>query len=258
MTLVTQIGGFIFLIYEFIHPSFTKKIKSKGSRVFAKILFFGLLYAFFSILLVPPIAKYFGRVPLPFLLERNEYLKPAAMFYPLANRHYVKEELRDVIYEVAEDFCSSNKLDNLTYLDANFPFIEGYPLHPHLSHDDGEKLDISFVFKKNGKHLTKSPSWLGYGYVEGPKKGEEDKPSECGENNRNYNMLTKFVRQDADVEFDKNLNKALLRKLSAQKLVKKIFIEPHLKSRMRLNSDSKIKFQGCHSVRHDDHIHIQL
>jgi len=39
--------------------------------------------------------------------------------------------------------------------------------------------------------------------------------------------------------------------------VKKIFLEPHLKQRMGL-THPKIRFHGCHSVRHDDHIHIEI
>jgi len=39
--------------------------------------------------------------------------------------------------------------------------------------------------------------------------------------------------------------------------VGKIFIEPHLKARMKLNYD-KVRFPGCQTVRHDDHVHIQL
>jgi len=38
----------------------------------------------------------------------------------------------------------------------------------------------------------------------------------------------------------------------------KIFIEPHLKSRLGFANDSKVRFHGCAAVRHDDHIHIEL
>lgn len=27
--------------------------------------------------------------------------------------------------------------------DASFPFLDGFPLPPHLSHDDGEKADLA-------------------------------------------------------------------------------------------------------------------
>jgi murein endopeptidase len=39
--------------------------------------------------------------------------------------------------------------------------------------------------------------------------------------------------------------------------MEKIFIEPHLKSRLGL-TNSKIRYHGCGAVRHDDHIHIQV
>ena len=259
LTLITQIGGFIFLVYEFLHPTFTKKIKSKFSRILVKIGFFSILYFGISLLIVPPIASYFGRVPLPFLLEKNDYLKPAKLFYGFANRHYVKPELKEEILKLAEEFCEANKLEHLTYLDANFPFIDGYPLHPHRSHNDGEKIDLSFIFKnKKGKVLTKSPSILGYGYVAEPKKGEENKPEECNEVNKYYSMMYKITSQNKDAEFNNTLNKALLRKICKSGVVNKVFIEPHLKSRLRLNSQSKIRFHGCQAVRHDDHIHIQM
>ena len=32
---------------------------------------------------------------------------------------------------------------------------------------------------------------------------------------------------------------------------------PHLKARLGLNSN-KVRFHGCHAVRHDDHFHVQL
>ncbi len=34
-------------------------------------------------------------------------------------------------------------------------------------------------------------------------------------------------------------------------------MQTRFKTRLKFNSD-KIRFQGCHSVRHDDHIHVQL
>lgn len=35
----------------------------------------------------------------------------------------------------------------ISYLDANFPFKDGFPLLPHLSHDDGRKVDIAFMYR---------------------------------------------------------------------------------------------------------------
>lgn len=51
--------------------------------------------------------------------------------------------------------------------------------------------------------------------------------------------------------------KSALQILIEDKRVEKLFIEPHLKTRLRVESP-KIRFQGCRSARHDDHIHFQL
>ena len=45
--------------------------------------------------------------------------------------------------------------------------------------------------------------------------------------------------------------------LLREKSTQKIFIEQHLKTRMKLNN-SKIRFHGCRAVRHDDHVHLQI
>jgi hypothetical protein len=43
-----------------------------------------------------------------------------------------------------------------------------FPLIPHLSQKDEEKLDISFCYrdKKTGKSTNKYPSFIGYGICE--------------------------------------------------------------------------------------------
>ena len=57
--------------------------------------------------------------------------------------------------------------------------------------------------------------------------------------------------------FDLKRTAFFIRLLTQDANIKKIFIEPHLKTRMRLKH-AKIRFHGCHAVRHDDHIHFQL
>lgn len=49
----------------------------------------------------------------------------------------------------------------------------------------------------------------------------------------------------------------LIESILDNKNLGKIFIEPHLKNRMKLG-DKRIRYHGCRAVRHDDHIHIQL
>jgi murein endopeptidase len=57
--------------------------------------------------------------------------------------------------------------------------------------------------------------------------------------------------------FDGGKTKALTNLFAEHNSIVKIFIEPHFKERLNLNSN-KIRFHGCSAVRHDGHIHIQL
>ena len=57
--------------------------------------------------------------------------------------------------------------------------------------------------------------------------------------------------------FDSTVTKELVNYFASKPVIGKIFIEPHLKTRLGLTSD-KIRFHGCQAVRHDDHIHVQL
>ena len=53
----------------------------------------------------------------------------------------------------------------INYFDANHPFYKGYPLIPHLSHNDGKKLDLGFVYNEidNNQISPNTPSVIGYG-----------------------------------------------------------------------------------------------
>ena len=57
--------------------------------------------------------------------------------------------------------------------------------------------------------------------------------------------------------FDEKSTAILIKQITRSDVIKKIFIEPHLKTRLYLKSN-KIRFHGCHAVRHDDQIHIQM
>jgi len=56
-------------------------------------------------------------------------------------------------------------------LDANFPFFDGFPILPHLSHNDGNKIDIAFYYgdPSIGQYLRgKAKSPIGYWGFERP------------------------------------------------------------------------------------------
>lgn len=157
-----------------------------------------------------------------------------------------------------------NKFPNtiISYLDANFPFYNGFPLLPHLSHNDGKKLDVAFFYKNEfGNELNrKAPSFIGYGVFEEPRSGEYNAPENC-ENKGfwQYSILEKFVPQwnKDDMIFDSKRTKSMIQFMLQEENTGKIFIEPHLKTRLGLNNN-KIRFHGCRAVRHDDHVHLQI
>ena len=150
----------------------------------------------------------------------------------------------------------------VNYLEANFPFINKFPLVPHLSHNDGKKLDLSFCYRdsKTNETTNDCPSFIGYGICEEPRPNEKNTADYCADKgNWQYSFLSNVISQDSkqDFAFDNDKTKELVTLFAKQSTIGKIFIEPHLKTRLNLASE-KIRFHGCHAVRHDDHIHIQL
>lgn len=148
----------------------------------------------------------------------------------------------------------------LTYLDANFPFYDGFPLLPHLSHNDGKKVDISFIYMDESNHLTNlKPSNSGYGIFEEPLQNEIHQTTICKEKGYWQYDFTKFLTFGSrdNIKLSPKTTKKLIELLVKNKEVSKIFIEPHLKSRLKINN-SKLRFHGCKAVRHDDHIHFQI
>ncbi len=261
LTILSQIGGIVYLltlpIFHLINRRFNQRVLI---RLMMKYFSFLTFYFIISVFIVPPVAKAFGRVPLPVFSDSN--LKPLSLLTCALNRHYVTPEFYSVITASAIEMNQYYPGTVTTYLDANFPFLNGFPLLPHLSHNDGKKIDLAFYYKDNqGRQLNHySPSWIGYGVFEAPKPGEENTPEFCEkEGYWQYSILEMIARKSEKdkTKLDEERTRKLIKLMSGQNIVSKVFIEPHLKSRMRINSQ-KVRFHGCGAVRHDDHIHVQI
>jgi hypothetical protein len=187
-------------------------------------------------------------------------LEPARWFTVIANRHYVKPALRDVAITAARATQERYPGTRLRYLDANFPFWTGFPLLPHRSHDDGRKLDLSFLYlTAEGGRPGRSPGFLGYGHVSGPRAGEVDQPAICRQRGYwQYDLLRQLSVSSPAIQLDQPATRYLIEQLTGDRRVGKLFIEPHLKQRLGLGGNPKVRFHGCPAVRHDDHIHVQL
>ena len=250
LTLATQIGGIVYLLTIII----LHKIKVK-KRIY-RFLTFIFLYLSVTFLVVPNIDPYFGRVK----ITNNIYVQNHSLITTLCNRNYVKPKLNASLQNIGNHFKQRYPTLTLVYLDANFPFIDKFPLLPHLSHSDGKKIDLSFLYTEAGKFTNKKPTTSGYGIFEEPKSSEYNQTNRCKQKGfwqYDYSKFVTFGSFNADLKFSLKPTKYLIQLILQQKSTQKVFIEPHLKYRMNLNN-AKIRFHGCKAVRHDDHIHFQI
>ncbi len=264
LTLFTQVGGIIWLLCLPLFYFFFNGIENRWKRRVVKLLSFSSIYLIFTFFLIPPLAKWqCGRVPLP--IWSNPNMKPNSVFYYcVLNHHYVRPEMKTAAENVAEKLSEKYPGTVLSYLDANFPFINGYPLEPHFSHRDGKKLDVALHWKKekNGVPVIGTPGFLGYGICAEPLPEEINMDAEC---KRKGNWFRDFEKNTAELfydkkkyRFDEKITGDMIRLFANEKNVKKLLLEPHLKQRLGLGGFDKIRFQGCRAARHDDHVHVQL
>jgi hypothetical protein len=259
LTVFTQVGGVPYLIARFSSGWIRRRVVHPWKLRLARAGYGIAIYLVFCLLIVPLLARPLGRVALPIVGESP--LRPLRMFTVLLNRHYVRPALRDAAFEVAQALETRHPGTNLYYLDANFPFFDGFPLLPHLSHNDGKKLDLAFLYTDpEGKPRSGSPSWLGYGVYDPPKQNERNQPELCATQGQwQYSIIGTLVPQWSKYAYplDEKRTQTMVELFAAQPAISKIFIEPHLKTRLNLNSP-KVRFHGCKAARHDDHVHVQM
>lgn len=244
---LTQVGGLIFLISLLLAKRWKTPFRLKT------LLIFTITYLASTYILIPHSAHLLGRETI-----KHEYAKPTNYGTVLLNRNYVKPELNKVLEEVKTTLGSAVQI---SYLDANFPFFDRFPLLPHLSHNDGKKLDLSLVYESvDGTISNKQKSRSGYGVFEGPQGNEVNQIAKCKEAGYfqyDYPKYLTFGEINEDLQFSEKGTKLLAETLLKLDAIEKIFIEPHLKKRLNLDHP-KIRYHGCGAVRHDDHIHIQI
>jgi len=251
LTIITQIGGLVYLMALLIVSKKSAKYRLK------RWCFFAVLYLVCTMLFVPIIAPLFGREK----IKKFDRVAPRTFMTDLLNRNYVHPELNVSLQEIAQGLGNKHPGLKLVYLDANFPFLNKFPLLPHLSHSDGKKIDVSFIYQdKEGKLTNKKPSTSGYGVFESPQPGEYDQIKKCldkGNWQYDFPRYLTFGTINPDIAFSEKVTKDLILEILKQPSTGKLFIEPHLKSRMNLRHE-RIRYHGCQAVRHDDHIHFQL
>jgi hypothetical protein len=234
LTLLTQLGGLAWLI-----------ALGFRYRVLAFLLAYTVLW-----LVAFAFAPYFGREALPCFGTPLRMQSPA---YCLLMRNYVTPELAETARDAA-DLVELEYPGTVTLaLDGSFPFFDGMPLLPHLSHDDGKKLDFAFFYQENGSYLPgKTRSAIGYWAFE--LADESSCPPVWLTARWNQGWLQSLWPSRS---LEPQRTTALAQALLNDPRVAKVFLEPPLAAALKLVSP-KLRFQGCRAARHDDHIHVQL
>lgn len=249
LTFLTQIGGVVILLTLLLARLFG------WGKWWETLLLSFTIYLISTLVIIPQIAPIFGREPVYHTVD----ISPATYLTVLLNRNYVRPTVNKLLLKTAKKVNSRGI--KIIYLDANFPFMDGFPLLPHLSHHDGRKLDLALVYEnKNGEIVPAKKSRTGYGIYEGPQAAEVDQTQKCkqgGYYQYDYSKYFSLGAVNHGLIYSNKGTKILVEALLENSEIQKIFVEPHLKSRLRL-MDSRIRFHGCRAVRHDDHIHLQI
>jgi hypothetical protein len=261
LTLLTQVGGLVFAICWLVGRFLPDR--SPLWRAGLHVVLFAGFYVVLSMFVVPPLAALGGRVPLPCTAETDRPFAAAHPAFCWLNRHYVDPRLVILMTDLSRDVARQFPGTVTLFLDANLPFINGFPLLPHLSHGDGRKLDIAYYYRRPDGHYlpgqTRSP--IGYWAFEQPHSVEAPQPCRAG-----AWLTTRWDMQFLQGLFpnrplDLERTRAALRWLIGQGPnvdVERIFIEPYLAIWFGVVPSPLIGFQGCRAARHDDHIHIQI
>lgn len=254
LTLLTQVGGVVYLLVLWLSGRFKLR-----AYTFFPVFLIAYIITSFATIYVAPV---FGRVPLSCFNNESAPYKIATPLYCVLNRQYITPRLRDMIDALGTDMGVKFASSKPVILDANFPFFDGFPLLPHLSHDDGRKIDLAFLYADyDGNNVgTELRSPIGYWAFEEPQVGRSQP---CSRRND-------WVTMRWDMQFlqplwpnyrlDELRTKWILEWLVTEGTnygMAKVLLEPHIKEQLGLTSDL-IRFQGCRAARHDDHIHVQV
>jgi hypothetical protein len=260
LTLLTQVGGVIFILAVLAARLAFPKALGGWRRTGLVVILFASLYAAVSIFAIPPLAAFGGRVPLPCRAEPGRPFAAANAIFCAFNRNYADARFVPLLTDLSRSIDRAFPGTTTLYLDASFPFLNGFPLMPHLSHSDGRKLDIAYYYSTpDGTYLprvTRSP--IGYFAFEQP--GPTD-PQVCPPHWLTLRWdLNGLQSLYPDRPIDPVRTRATLLWLTTagQKFdIERLFIEPYLATRIGVSSPL-LGFQGCRAARHDDHIHIQI
>ena len=263
LTAVTQIGGLLLWVswplLRIAHARFAGR--SRWLRMAAPAAVFLMIYAVASFVAVPPLASALGRDRLPCFAAEVRPLQAVSPLFCLTNRNYARPPVHRLLDDLSTAMAREAPGTVTGYLDAGFPFLDGFPMLPHLSHRTGQDVDLAFFYRHRADNAQRpaAGAWpVGYWVYAQPKPGEA------------WPCASRFtdLRWDFDwlqpvfsgVVLDEPRTGAMMYWLTTHGRrygLQKILLEPHLQQ--RLETDPALtRFQGCRAARHDDHIHLQI
>jgi hypothetical protein len=257
LTLLTQVGGLaLWPIFGTIYRY--SRLFPFLKRILFRTVTLGIAYLVVCQTVVPLTAHMMGRTRLPIFATESLPTGPLHIGYTLLNRTYVQAHTYQAYTEAVRRFGKKHPGITVRYLDAGFPF-ETIPLLPHLSHSDGQRIDVAFLFESEGKHIDRALSPIGYwGYA------KESRPrSECAGSTRKLGPLRVSLRWDfaplqvlwPSFTLDRKHTRALFRELAKDTRVCSILLEPTLH---KILNAPKLSSNPCNVARHDDHFHLSI
>jgi hypothetical protein len=269
LTILTQVGGIIYLFWKLLYARKIKLfIHEPWKRQLVSSVGFSACYMIFNLFIIPLVAAAFNRVPLPYSKQGN--LVPVSYWTCILNRNYINREGKTHLLNLSQDFVAQHPNCQVKYMDCNFPFrfvtskhgnssgipiIEG--LFPHFSHV-GNKADIAFIYNnETGEIVQDTPTAIGYGSSVDPLPRETCTPCTCDEKNGLYSFMYRNLPRDKSLELNNEHSSALVKLFLQSKHIIYTLLERHLRERFKLN---RYRFgrHSCTSVRHDDHFHVEL
>ena len=263
LTGLTQVGGVVYLPCRWLSHAAGRRLGFGAvRRCLATAAGFCVLYLVVSMFVLPPVATALGRSPLPCSVETDRPVAPLNRLVCVLNRHYASAGVHTLLDQLAVRLNEAYPGTVVVYLDASFAFLDGFAMPPHLSHDDGDKIDLAFFYADSqGRYQPiAAPSPLGYWGFEEPRPGD---PTPCARRSDLATLrwdMAFFKPMLSPLQLDEKRTGLMLRWLNenAELLsVEMMLLEPHLTKRFGLKGPT-IRFQGCRPARHDDHVHIAV
>ncbi len=254
----THVGAIVLLIAVAVWRAVERRFRPTAAvaRMALRGSVFVALYAAGTAVVVPPLAAAAGRTALPCDIWQRRALAPSTIWTCILNRHYVAADVDRNLRRIADTLSRRDPGLRTGYLDAGFPFLDGFPMIPHLSHREGRDVDLSFQYADAATGAARpAPSPVGYwGYVQ-PRPGD---PQPCRETASWFRWRMDWLQPLlGGGRLDESATALLIKTLAESPDVARIFLEPHLKVRLDLHHP-KIRFQGCRAARHDDHLHVEF